>query len=265
MSARRQSIVFLFILSIIFSVGVRGQDPDDYFGQDEFYDDYYDDDGLEPKEDEYAVMNDGETSDSSSPTVNNDISTEKLIQNIIASNSNVTIFENVDLRTNVDTRGSNISINPIPSLDEDDLSDLENTTIINNPDLNLSDLGKVIENGINALDIKLTPWIVEDPNNPQDPGNLFNGNLRGLQNGMDAMVEILKDISGKLGCEETGLCSAPFKKVRSGECLYMNLETRKSWAAAREHCQALGADLAEPVSIRQDLEYIMRLSGTTMI
>ncbi|CAL4103306.1 unnamed protein product, partial [Meganyctiphanes norvegica] len=265
MHTKGHSIVFLFALTVIFSVGVRGQDPHDYFGQNEFYDEYNDVDINEVQEDDSTVMNDDETSDSSSSQENNELNPEKLIQKIDVSNSSVTIFENVDMRTRVDARGSNISIQPMTSVDEDDLKDLENQTVINKPDLNLNGLGKVIENGINALDIKISPWVIEDPNNPQDPGKLFNDRLRGLQNGLDALVDTLKDIAGKLVCEEPGLCSAPFTKVRTGECLYINLENRKTWADAREYCQSLGADLAEPVSIKQDLEYIMRLSGTAMI
>jgi len=85
------------------------------------------------------------------------------------------------------------------------------------------------------------------------------------QNGLGAAVKTPKKTpTGNLGSENAGLCSPPFKKVRSGECLYLNLDNRKTWPAAREYCQSLGADLAEPITIRQELEYIMRLSGTKM-
>jgi len=84
------------------------------------------------------------------------------------------------------------------------------------------------------------------------------------QSRLDAVVKTSKTAPGNLASENAGMCSPPFKKVRSGECMYLNLDSRKTWQAAREYCQSLGADLAEPITIRQELEYIMRLSGTKM-
>jgi len=97
------------------------------------------------------------------------------------------------------------------------------------------------------------------------PSAMFNERMRGIWNAMDDTVGILKEIAGNLDCQQPVVCSAPFQMVRSGECLYFNLDHHKTWSGAREYCQALGADLAEPVTVTQDLEYIMRLSVTTMI
>lgn len=126
-----------------------------------------------------------------------------------------------------------------------------NTDVLNN--YTNPDIASVNDNK-NALSNVLKEY------NPE-----FNEQLQGLQNGMDAIAHILKDIAGKLGCENRGLCSPPFKKVITGECLHINTEKRKTWQDARETCQSMGADLAEPVSIRHNLDYITRLSATVMI
>jgi len=260
MHSKNWSIVFLVALTILNSVGVRSQeDPDDYFGQDEVYDDDYYDDGA--MEEDSILLNDDGFPDISQHS-SSSTTAERLIQKIDVSHSNVTIIDNVDMESHIDARGSNIDIHGMTDLED---TDLENQTVINRPDLALNDLDKVIENGINELDINYkTPWIIEE--NPQDAARVvFHERMTSLQNGLDGVVNALKGIAGNLGCEDAGLCSAPFRKVKSGECLYMNVETRKTWPQAREHCQSLGADLAEPVTIRQDLEYIMRLSGTAML
>jgi len=183
MFGKGPSIVHLLTVIVIVSVGVRAQDPDDYFGQDEIYDEYYE------EGDDYDYYDSYE-----------------------------------------DKKDDNIKLN----------GDNDNDTQF---------IDKIVDN-----------------TNPKDRKIIMNEIMMGVQNGMGDMVGILKDIARSLDCEkDADVCSWPFTMVRTGECLYMNLDYRKTWSAAREYCQSLGADLAEPLSNNQDLNYIMTLSGTARI
>ncbi|CAL4121054.1 unnamed protein product [Meganyctiphanes norvegica] len=108
----------------------------------------------------------------------------------------------------------------------------------------------------------LPPITIKNFGNTED--NLVD-KIGGLQLGMKDIVIILKEIAEKVGCSLKGLqndspqCQAPFIQVDSGECLYIDLEKKLSWNAARFACNKLEASLVHPLNHGQDLDFVKKL------
>jgi len=250
--------VYLIALNIIISVSIQGQIPYDSFAGDDDYDDYYDDYDDDDGDSYGGTIEDENTVviGDDNITIKPNSSSTTTVEKHDVNYNNITVSDSVYMTTNIYTNGNTISTYPMDIINK---TNLENSTIIK-----VDDMIVIANSSSDTQNIKINPWIIEDINNLQNRRIIVNNRMRGLQNGMDALVETLKIISDQLVCGHKELCSPPFKKVSSGECLYVNLDNRKSWAFAREYCQSLGADLAEPGTISQDLGYMTRLSRYDM-
>lgn len=245
--------LLLLLFMLIFSTQGAPPDPDDYFGQEEAeYDDYYydDDTNYDTMDDEASMnmlsFNVGLVRSHRRKGVNDDkknreaASTERLIQEIDARGSNITIHDSmvdkIDARgglLNVHTRdtvffngltGGTEDIDPTAIEPSPVAEALESTTTalplsadevvidLEEPDTT-EEVTESEESDVSDEDLSESTESEEDSGLEQpvisedgiDFDVTFMDKLQGLQLGMESVVTILKEIAGKVGCGNAGL------------------------------------------------------------
>ncbi|CAL4068447.1 unnamed protein product, partial [Meganyctiphanes norvegica] len=285
---------------ILLVLGTQGapHSPDDYFGQEEAdYDYYYGDDTDLGTMDDDSNLNmlsfnvglirshrrEGEDNKNQDT-----VTSERLIQEIDARGSNITIHDSTidridarDGRLNVHTSDT-IIINGDPATSTEPpvvttelplpepapvAAALESTEpslpVTEEPDSEPEDTEISEDTGISEDTV-----VREDD---LDFTNTFMEQLQGLQSGMEAVVVILKEIAGKVGCanavsakvQRSTQCPPPFHLVRPNDCLFLSLANKVTWASAQQICSSLGADLVHPKLDGQGMDFILGITHYT--